>query len=579
MGNNSYTIDGTLSGNSRDTLSLTFKGIDLSPLSSMTEGKESDIQFDLKGIINGNILISSTLKNPLIQSNIGVNGFSILGGDYGDLSVLSLWNSDRRVADINVSNNLNGKKNIDISGNYDPRTKKFNLTGIASNLPVDALNPLLSFFASGIKGNVSGKVKLTGAPGELVLTGALMAEKTSMKIDYLQTKYSINDSIRFNKSGIIFKNIRVTDERGNDALLSGSVFHKNFKGFSVDLTVNMDKNACLVLNTQQKDNELFYGTVFASGVTTIKSGPNSLSFDISAKTGKGTRFFIPIDYGLSVSESSFVTFINHDTTLIAGENRLLTAAIKPSDSSLELNVDLDVTPDAEVQLLIDPKAGDVIKGRGSGSLNISLNKNGEFKIFGDYIIEEGDYLFTLKNILNKRFDVENGGKITFNGDVENAEIDLTAKYGNLKTSLYPILYPILQDEKYNARIPVEPQLNLSGKLFNPVVVFNIYLPNADEETRTYLRNAINTEEELSKQFLYLLVMNSFYADPTYRASGASSSGTSAMAVTTTEMLSNQVSNWLSQISNDFDVGLLYRPGTKDINSQELQVALSTQITE
>ena len=58
-------------------------------------------------------------------------------------------------------------------------------------------------------------------------------------------------------------------------------------------------------------------------------------------------------------------------------------------------------------------------------------------------------------------------------------------------------------------IPVEPQLNLSGNLFNPVVGFNIYLPNADEETRTYLRNAITTEEELSQQFLYLLVMNSF----------------------------------------------------------------------
>jgi len=56
-----------------------------------------------------------------------------------------------------------------------------------------------------------------------------------------------------------------------------------------------------------------------------------------------------------------------------------------------------------------------------------------------------------------------------------------------------------------------------------------------------------------------------------------STGTSAMAVTTTEMLSNQLSNWLSQISNDFDIGFVYRPGYKDINSQEVQVALSTQI--
>jgi len=578
-GKNSYTINGAVSGNAGDTLSLTFKGIDMSPLSnpltSTAEVKSSAIPFNLRGIINGNIQISSTLKNPLIQSNIKVNGFSILGGDYGDVSVLSRWNSASKVADINASNNLNGKKNIDIKGIYDPSIKKFNITGIASNLSVVALNPLLNFFASGIKGSVSGKVNLSGAPNELVLKGSLMAENASMKIDYLQTRYTINDSIRFDKTGIKFRNTKVTDEKGNSAVLSGSVFHKYFKDYMVDLTVNMDRNECLVLNTQQKDNELFYGTAYASGVTTIKSGPNSLSFDISAKTGKGTRVYIPLNSSLSVSESSFVKFVSNDTARVEAEKKV---AVTSGKSVMELNFDLDITPDAEVQLLIDPKAGDVIKGRGSGKLNISMNKNGEFKIYGDYIIQEGDYLFTLKNILNKKFDVKDGGKITFNGDVENAEIDLTAKYGNIKTSLYPILYPILQDEKYSARIPVEPQLILSGNLFNPSVGFNIYLPNADEETRTYLRNAITTEEELSKQFLYLLVMNSFYADPSFRASsGGSSTGTSAALVTSTEMLANQVSNWLSQISSDFNVGFLYTPGTRDINSQELQVALSTQL--
>jgi hypothetical protein len=581
-GKNSYTIDGAISGNASDTLNLTFKGIDMSPLSNQArpsgKGNGSEIPFNLKGIINGNIQISSALKNPLIQSNIRVNGFSILSGEYGDVSVLSRWNSVSKVADINASNNLHGKRNIDIRGIYDPAIKKFNIDAIASNLPVDALNPLLSFFASGIKGSVSGKVNLTGAPKELVLKGSVMAENASMKINYLQTRYTINDSIRFDKTGIKFKNTRVTDEKGNSAVLSGSVFHKYFNDFAVDLIVNMDKNDCLVLNTQQKDNELFYGTAYASGVTTIKSGPNSLSFDISAKTGKGTRFYIPLSSSLSVSESSFVTFVSNDTAHMKGEKKYPVTLGQKTASVLELNFDLDITPDAEVQLLIDPKAGDVIKGRGSGKLNINLDKKGEFKIYGDYIIEEGDYLFTLKNILNKKFDVKNGGRITFNGNVENAEIDLTAKYGNIKTSLYPILFPILQDEKYSARIPVEPQLILSGNLFNPVVGFNIYLPNADEETRTYLRNAITTEEELSKQFLYLLVMNSFYSDPSFRASsGASLTGTSAALVTSTEMLANQVSNWLSQISSDFNVGFLYTPGTRDINSQELQVALSTQL--
>jgi hypothetical protein len=243
---------------------------------------------------------------------------------------------------------------------------------------------------------------------------------------------------------------------------------------------------------------------------------------------------------------------------------------------MDLIFDLEVTPDAEVQIIFDSKVGDVMKGRGSGNLNINLNQKGDLKISGDYVIEDGDYLFTLGNILNKPFSVENGGKIVFNGDLDNAEINIKAIY-KLKASLFDIL----QDERFNERIPVECQLNLTGKLFNPIVGFDIYLPTADEERRTYLRNVISTEEELSRQFLYLLVMNSFLADQSSRISSGSTTttGTSAMAVTTTEMLSNQLSNWLSQISNDFDIGFLYRPGSgnKDINPQEVQVALSTQL--
>jgi len=393
-----------------------------------------------------------------------------------------------------------------------------------------------------------------------------------MKIDYLQTIYRLNDSIRFDKNNIIFKNITVLDEKGNTAQLNGSVSHRNFNDFKANLVINT--NDCMVLNTRPKDNELFYGTAFASGMTTIKSGTNSLSFDISAKTGGNTRFYIPLNSSETVSDYSFITFLNTDTATRKEEITKQTTVSPESETALDLNFDLEVTPDAEVQLIFDSKVGDIMRGHGNGNLNISYDQKGDFKISGDYIIEDGDYLFTLGNILNKPFTVENGGRIIFNGNIDDAEIEMKAIY-KLKASLYEIL----QDERFNERIPVECQINLSGRLFNPVIGLDIFLPTADESTRTYLKNVITTEEELSRQFLYLLVMNSFYSDPTYRSglTSTTSTGTSAMAVTTTEMVSNQLSNWLSQISNDFDIGFVYRPGYKDINANEVQLALSTQL--
>ncbi len=568
-----YLIDGTISEDPADTLNIKFKEIDISSFSFIA-GKKNDsdkISLGIKGDLNGKIVLTNIYNNPLLESDLIIKRFSMLASDYGDLSVKSVWDHENRVLNIDAGNDLGGVKMLDITGSYDPATRRINLDGMADKLPVDAMNRLLSVFASGITGTATGKVYLSGEPNKLALKGALMVENASVKIDYLQTRYTFSDSIRFDKNKIIFKDLRMTDERGNIALLNGSVNHNYFKDYRSDLVITT--NETMVLNTKPKDNELFYGTAFATGVTTIKNNASILSFDISAKTDRNTRFYIPLNTSETVSDYSYIKFIDHDTVgepgILPGKN-----IEKPdSETKVDLNIDLEVTPDAEVQLIFDSKIGDVMKGHGSGNLNISLKPKIGFRISGDYIIEDGDYLFTLGNIFNKPFSVENGGTINFNGDIYNAQINIKAIY-KLKASLYEIL----QDERYDERIPVECHINLSGSLFNPVVALDIFLPMADEATRTYLRSKITTEEELSRQFLYLLVMNSFYSEPTYGSPlTATTSGTSAMTVTTTEMVSNQLSNWVSQISNDFDIGFVYRPGYKDLNSNEVQLALSTQL--
>jgi hypothetical protein len=570
-----YHIDGAISSDPLDTLLLEFNGIDLSPLNSVASRNAGPDQVPLsfKGILNGMIKLTNIYSQPLLVSHIIVNNFSILTGDYGNVTVISEWNSDKKVADLYVENNLDGKKMINVEGYYDPSAKKLYLDAIAKKLPVDAMNPLLRTFASGINGTASGNINLSGGPGQFVLKGALMVENGGMKIDYLQTKYKINDSIKFDKNEIIFNNVRATDEKGNIALLNGFIYHKYFKEFSADIRLNT--NECMVLNTKPKDNDMFYGTAFASGVTTIKSGPGSISFDISAKTGKNTKFYIPLNSSETVSDYSFVNFINHDSVSKKDDNKVTHIAAPVSKTLIDLNFDLEVTPDAEAQIIFDPKVGDIMKGHGSGNLAISYDKQGNFRIYGDYIIDDGDYLFTLKNFLNKSFSVENGGKIIFNGDIYDAGIEIKAIYKTRAS-----LYELLGDEKFKGQIPVECHINLSGKLFNPVIGLDIYLPTADESTRAYVRNVISTEEELSRQFLYLLVTNHFYSDLTAGSSSLSSTtatGTSAMAVTTAEMVSNQLSNMLSKISNDFELGFVYRPGYKDINSSEVALALSTQI--
>lgn len=573
---NYISIEGTLSEDLNDTLNLEFNGIDLNPVNSLYEkrmGNPPDlIKLGVGGSLNGRVSLTNIYKNFMFESDIRLKDFTLLSSRYGEIKISSVWDNSRKVVDINANNNYEGASMLNVTGYYNPATKNTDLIANADKLPIDALNPLLKMFASGISGTATGRVNFTGQFSKPVLTGALRAENATLKIDYLQSKYTFTDSIRFDEAGIRFNNILFRDEKGNTASLNGTVYHKYFKDFSVDLNLRM--NDCMVLNTRSKDNEMFYGTAFGSGVTSIKTIGPLLKFDISGKTGKNTRFFIPLNTGLSVTENNFISFIEP----LTDENKDGSGNSKTpptSSSGIEIAFDLNVTPDAEVQMIMDPKIGDIIKGTGAGNLNISLDRKGVLKIFGDYTIENGSYLFTLGSIINKQFDVESGGKVTFNGDVDNAEIDIRAIY-KTKASLNEINPALFASDQQKERIPVECQLLLTGRLFNPTVAFDIYLPTADEETRAYLNSMIKSEEDMSRQFLFLLVMGSFYADQSVSSQQPNIGSTAGL--TTMEMFSSQLSNWLSQISNDFDIGVAYRPGSANLsNSQELQVALSTQI--
>ncbi len=572
--NDFLMVDGKISQNRNDTLFMSFNNLDLSALNNLkkqdAEAEGSTIDFFVSGLLDGKVMLTDIYNNLLFETDMQVRDFKTNDHDHGLVKLITSWDNRDKVVQIDLRNDLDGQNTFDINGTYNPGSKQVSIVTDVSDLPLDLLNLVLYSFASDVTGKGNGRAYITGTPSDLKINGSIMANDAGMTIDYLKSRFYFSDSIRLGGNSFIFNNIALNDNKGNKATLDGVVTNDHFRDFGINLRINVDN--MLVMDTREKDNNLFYGTAYASGLATITGNTSNLVFNVSATTGRNTRMFIPLNTSEEVSDYPYITFVSHTTESDKPEITVPPLNTQVSNTTMELGFDLDVTPDAEVQLVFDSQLGDIMRARGTGKLNLAMDKDGNFNIFGDYIIEDGDYLLTLGNIFNKRFTVESGGRISWNGDVTDADINIKAIY-KLKASLYDLF----QDEAFRARIPVECHLNMTGKLANPVIGFDIYLPTADEETRTYLKNMINTEEEMSKQFLYLLVMNSFYPDPTFAgAMNTTTAGAEAMGVTTTEMLSNQLSNWLSQISNDFDIGFTYRPGN-EVSSQEVEVALSTQL--
>lgn len=559
----SVKVEGFVSKDPQHELLIGFDNFKLANLNPLTNRNG----ITLKGTINGHGKLSDIYNQFGFRTALSFTAFHFNGENFGDGSLISAWDNNLKAINLNGKFFRGNIPTIDFSGNYYPSREKENidLKLTLEKFQLLALKNYTKDIAEIKRGIASGSINITGELEKPLLKGKILVQQGRFRIDYLNTDYSFTDAeLIIENSWFGFDNITLNDSRGNKTQATGTIVHNNFNDINIDIV--LDSKNFMVLNTTEEQNPLYFGTAFISGRTSISGFTNDLTIDISAKTEKGTQFNIPLYGSEEVTENSFITFVNKDTN-----NIKIKQDRKIDLSGINMNFELDVTPDAEVQLIFDPKIGDIIKGKGSGNLNLEINTLGKFNIFGQYTIKEGDYLFTLMNVVNKKFKVEQGGTINWNGDPYNANIDLKAIYA-LKASLYDLGIDTSNSKK---RYPVNCILNLQNDLMTPDITFGINLPQADEDTRTKVQYVLNNnEEEINQQVFALLTLNRFIA-PKSTQSSSHSVGQSFGSSTTSELLANQISNWLSQVSNEFDLGFNYRPGD-EISNEEVELALSTQ---
>lgn len=560
----SLSVNGDISRHKPDLLSMKFDNIDLNYLEKYLR---KDIF--LAGRVNGSIGVSGFYNQPTILSDITVNNLKLRNHLFGDVLLLSKWDNENEVINTELTINNGNKQYLHANGFYRPKTKKLNYLVDADSLSLEFLEAVVRNNLSEFHGNFSGSLKVGGTVDKIALDGAIMVIDAGLTVDYTQAHYTFSDLVYFKSDTIEFNKITISDIYKNTGILDGTLIHRNFYQMIYDLTLNSSK--ILALNTTSIENEIFYGQAFCDGKFTIKGKGRTVDLIGTASTLSGTDLKISMEYETDAKQYDFIKFVTAEKR--ESEKFFFE---KEEKGAFTLNLTIEATPEAKVQLVYNSQIGDIIKAQGEGILLFEMDKYGKISLSGDYSVVEGDYLFTLKNVLNKRFIIEQGGSIVWSGDPYNAIIDLTAVY-KLKAALYDLMMEsyLIQGEDIYQRIPVECKILLSEELTNPIINFEIDFPDEDESLIGILQQFINTEEELNKQILSLIVLGKFYT-PEYLRGQYESQNPNTLGNTASELFSNQLSNWLSQINNNVDVGFNYRPGN-DITNDEIELALSTQI--
>ncbi len=573
-------IEGAVSHKREDQLYVILNGFNLKNFNVLAQRSGLTIN----GFISGNASVANIMEpNPLFSSSLDFKTLKINNEDFGSGTVVSIWDKRKDAISLNGSLSRGIVPNISFSGYYYPNKTSDNLDMDAelTNFRMIFFEPYLKSVFSTFRGQLSGKVSVKGNLNQPKINGYAVVQAKNLHVDYLGMTYNIpSDTIWIEPNSFGLRNVKLyADGYKTPAIINGKVYHNNFKNFQVDFDILADKFICM--RTTARDNNLFYGKAFLSGTINIFGFTDDVIYiDAVVKTEKVlnmkgekelTEVHIPLSGPSEVSEADYITFVKK------GEKPEKTKDYRVQLSGLVLNFQLEMTPDAKVELIFDEKVGDVISGTGSGNLKMEINTHGSFGMYGDYLIEDGSYLFTLKNVINKKFRIEKGSLIKWSGDAYNADVDLSAIY-SLRTSLTPLFPPsVYPTGDYSKRYPVDCKLIMRGKLLQPDLSFDVALPTVDDNTKQTVKNLLNTEQEMNKQVFALLMLGSFVVPPEYSAykTDNPTAGTTG-ASTGSELLSNQLSNWLSQISKEFDVGVHYRPGDQ-LTSDEVQLALSTQL--
>ena len=530
--------------------------------------------FDFEGAMDLNLNIKRSPTDNSLKFDGFVDDFVINDLDIGSLRFFTSGNTQLNSYEVNLLLSEQGKTTLSAKGNilrFD-QSPRLDLDFSFNDFDLSFLTPVGGINIDDIRGNVTGNVNLWGAIDAPKHNGQLILNNGGLGVPKINTDYRFSNGTKVTlvDQSFNFSNTILTDTRfGTKAELTGEINHLNFSDWGFDLNVASDR--ILMLNIPENENEVFFGDGFLAGEVHLYGPSKNLTIDVVGATEEGTSIKIPWadDYGLA--DTSFVKFIDKkkiNITQQQNDDEFL------SFSGLEMNFELDVNNNAEIKVVIDKESGSFLSGRGAGNILMEIDTNGKFNMWGDFITYDGIYNFKNLSVIDKKFNVKQGGTIVWEGDPLGAQMDLEALY-DVPGGANPAI--LLDNPNFNRKIPTEVLIRLQGNLLKPDdPIFEIEFPNTSAVVTSEINYRLADPQTSQLQAISLLSQGIFINEVSVSVQGITNN--------LYEKASDLFSNLMGDDKGKLQVGLNYLQGDKslvtDINSEDrLGLTLSTQITD
>jgi hypothetical protein len=562
LSHNDQKIDffGTMRDSTYKDFKLSFNDVDLNKVTPTLDS------LDFGGKINGNITYkqNQNLYEPI--SNITIDSLKINKFLLGDLDFKIEGNENFNEFKVNSSLKQDGDERFFLDGaiNFVGQQSSLDLVAGFEKFNLAPFGSLLGNVLSDVRGNATGRTTIEGSLTEPEIDGRLYLNDAGMRVPYLNVDYDFekNAIVDLTEHQFSLRKIEVTDTKyKTKGVIDGTIKHDKLGDWGLDLHLISDN--ILALDTKDSDDAYYYGTAFMKGKASITGSIDALNIKVAGKSEKGTSIKIPVNDDEDIGDNSFINFMTVEefqkslTENKRKENRY---------QGIELEFDFNIDTDAEIEIILNRETGHAMKGTGVGSMFMEINTLGKFQMNGDFIVQEGQYNFKYGGIIDKKFSVDKGGTIRWDGDPMNAVLDLKATY---KTMANPAV--LVESASFNRKVDTNVTILLNGNLSNPQPDFNIDFPTVSSVLKSEIDYKLQDKDTRQTQAFALMATGSFVT--------AESTGNAAYG-SLIEGASSIINGLFADQDSNLQLGLDYSQGNRltDI-SDRVGVTMNTRIND
>ena len=577
-------INGKATPQASDSIVADLKDVDVAYILNLVNFHS----VDFAGKASGKAVVKSIFQTPEAYANLDVKDFVFENGPLGTLHAKAAYDNQEGQINIDATAEDGPEHLTVINGYVSPKRNYIDLGIEAHNTSLKFMENFCGSFLNNVEAWCKGKLNVVGDLKNINLVGDVVAHGR-MHMKQLGTDYTFNhlrahaipDDIQFEGDSIY--DSHYNGKHSHFALIRGGIHHKHLTRLSYDLDI--DANNFLGFDTHEFGDDTFYGTVFATGTVGIHGKSGETIIDIDATPEPHSIFVYNVASPDAISAGSFIHW-NDATPYIYRPYSPDSDKDKKKDSSsnfssdMRINFLVNTNPNLTLKLMMDDQTGDYITLNGNGVIRANYYNKGGLDMFGNYVVDHGQYKLTIQNIIKKDFDFQPGGTIAFGGDPYNAPLNLQAKY---TVNGVPLSDLNIGRSFSSNNIRVDCLMDITGTPGAPKVDFSMDLPTVNSDAKQMIYSVINSQEEMNQQVLYLLGIGRFYTqtknNQTSEDASQQSQTSLAMQSLLSGTISQQINNVLSSFvnSSNWNFGANISTGNEGFNNAEYEGILSGRL--